>query len=51
MAIWTAMQTARDDAAWRMTWICVGLAVSATLLTELLVRRRRRELAAAEDLG
>jgi molybdate transport system permease protein len=44
VAIWTAMQTAGGDAAaWRMTWICVAVAVAATLLTELLVRRRRRE--------
>jgi molybdate transport system permease protein len=42
VAIWTALQTAGGDAAaWRMTWICVGVAVTATLLTELLVRRRR----------
>jgi molybdate transport system permease protein len=42
VAIWTAMQTAGGDAsAWFMTWICVAVAVAATLVTELLVRQRR----------
>jgi molybdate transport system permease protein len=41
VAIWTALQTpGGDSAAWTMTWICVGVAVAATLLTELLVRRK-----------
>ena len=46
VAIWTALQTADgDEAAWSMTFICVAVAVAATLLCELLVRRRRRSAA------
>ncbi len=40
LAIWTALQRADgEEAAWQLTWVCVGVAVSATVLCELLVRR------------
>jgi len=45
VAIWKALQEpgpSADAAAWRMTWICVAVAVAATLVTELMVRRQRR---------
>lgn len=41
LAIWTALQQVDGEAvAWELTWVCVGVAVAATLLCELLVRRR-----------
>ncbi len=45
VAIWKSLQEPGPTGeawAWRMTWICVAVAVAATLLTELMVRRRRQ---------
>ena len=28
-----------EAAAWELTWVCVGVAVAATLLCEFLIRR------------
>ncbi len=39
LAIWTAHQDPQDTSTGRLIWICVGLAVGATVLAEVLVRR------------
>lgn len=40
LAIWTALQRVDGEtAAWQLTWVCVAVAVTATVLCELLVRR------------
>jgi molybdate transport system permease protein len=40
LAIWTALQRVDgEDAAWQLTWVCVAVAVGATVLCEFLVRR------------
>ena len=42
LAIWSALQrTGGEDSAWRLTWVCVALAVLATLACEWLLRRGR----------
>lgn len=40
LSIWTALQQVDSmDAAWRLTWICIGLSLAATVTSELLVQR------------
>lgn len=40
LAIWTALQQVDGEAAaWQLTWVCVAVAVAATVSCELLVRR------------
>ena len=42
LAIWTALQSPGGASmAWRLTWLCVGLSLVATLISEVLLRRSR----------
>ncbi|MEE2888621.1 MAG: molybdate ABC transporter permease subunit [Planctomycetota bacterium] len=45
LAIWTALSRVDgESAAWELTWLCVGVSISATMLCEFLVRRPRRSV-------